>query len=70
MKHRNGDMFKKEFAEKAYVLSSFAMLFTFTAALIYYILYKEILIYLVVFGLIAFGVGFIAKNRWEMPDEK
>lgn len=63
-------MVKKDYTEITYVLSSFVMLLTFTAAFIYYILYKEILIYLVVFGFITFLIGFIAKDRWEKKVKK
>lgn len=56
---------QKNYAEIIYVLSSFAMLLTFTWAFIYYILFKEIQIYLVIFGLVAFAVGFFAKNKWD-----
>ena len=58
-------MQKKNYAELIYVLSSFAMLLTFTAAFIYYIVFKEIQIYLVALGFIAFAVGFFAKNKWD-----
>ncbi|MEZ5427051.1 MAG: hypothetical protein R2747_12345 [Pyrinomonadaceae bacterium] len=63
-------MAKKDYTEIIYVLSSFAMLLTFSIAFIYYILYKEILIYLVAFGFIAFVTGFIAKDRWERNIKK
>jgi hypothetical protein len=58
-------MEKKNYAEIIYVASSFAMLFTFTGAFIYYILYKEILGYVVGFGFLTFLVGYIAKTKWE-----
>lgn len=58
-------MEKKNYAEIIYVASSFAMLFIFTTAFIYYILYKEILVYLVAVGFITFIAGFIAKDKWE-----
>ncbi len=58
-------MEKKNYAEIVYVASSFAMLFIFTAAFIYYILYKEILFYLVGIGFITFLTGFIAKTKWD-----
>lgn len=55
----------KNYAEITFVAASFGMLLVFTAAFIYYILYKEILIYLVGFGILAFLVGFIAKNKMD-----
>ncbi|MCW5960756.1 MAG: hypothetical protein KIS76_11390 [Pyrinomonadaceae bacterium] len=58
-------MEKKNTAEIVFVASSFAMLLLFTAAFIYYIVYKEILIVLVGLGFAAFVAGFIAKNRWD-----
>lgn len=63
-------MEKKNYAEIIYVASSFAMLFIFTAAFIYYILYKEILVYLVAVGFVTFIIGFIAKDKWAGKGEK
>lgn len=62
-------MADKNYAEIIYVASSFVMLLTFTAAFIYYILYKEILIVLVAVGFISFLAGFIAKNRWDKSNK-
>jgi hypothetical protein len=58
-------MEKKSYAEIKFVVSSFAMLFIFTAAFIYYIIYEEILIYLVGLGFLTFLIGFFAKNKWD-----
>lgn len=58
-------MADKNYAEIIYVASSVVMLLVFTAAFIYYMLYKEILIILVAVGFISFLAGFIAKNRWD-----
>lgn len=63
-------MADKNYAEIIYVASSFVMLLVFTAAFIYYILYKEILIILVGVGMIAFFSGFIAKNKWDKSQKK
>ena len=56
---------KKNYAELIYVLSSFVALIVFAVSFVIYLLYKSINIYLVVIGLLMFGIGVITKNRLD-----
>lgn len=56
-------MEKRNYAEITFVVSSFVMLCIFSAAFIYYILYKEILIYLIGLGFLSFLIGFFSRNK-------
>ncbi len=54
---------KEDYVELIYILSSIAAIIVFSISLFIYLFYKNINIYLVIFGLLMLGAGFVAKNR-------
>jgi len=60
---------KKDFAEPLYVFSSFAALLIFTAMFINYMINKQIRIYLLVAGVFALLIGFVAKKITDKSNE-
>ncbi len=59
-------MMKENYLDLIYIFSSIAAMIVFSASLFIYIFYKQINIYLVVFGLLMLGAGFIAKKRLDV----
>ncbi len=57
---------KEDYVDLIYIFSSIAAMIVFAASLFIYIFYKQINIYLVVFGLLMLGAGFIAKKRLDV----
>lgn len=56
---------KEDYTDLIYILSSIAAMLVFSGSLFIYLFYKKINIYLVIFGLLMLGIGFIAKKRME-----
>ncbi len=57
---------KEDYVDLIYIFSSIAAMIVFSVSLFIYLFYKKINIYLVVFGLLMLGVGFITKKRIDM----
>ena len=57
---------KEDYTDLIYILSSIAAMLVFSVSLFIYLFYKKINIYLVIFGLLMLGLGFITKKRIDM----
>ncbi len=57
---------KENYVDLIYIFSSIAAMIVFAASLFIYIFYKQVNIYLVVFGLLMLGAGFVAKKRLDV----
>ena len=61
---------KETYADFVYVFSSIAAMIVFSVSLFIYVFYKHINIYLVVFGLLMLGAGFIAKKHLDVSGKQ
>lgn len=60
---------KEDYTDLIYIISSIAAMLVFSVSLFLYLFYKKINIYLVIFGLLMLGLGFITKKQIDISDK-
>ncbi len=63
-------MEREDYANLVYVLSSIVSVLIFSICLVIYLMYKEISIYLVGFGLLTLLSGFVTRRFIDKPAAK
>ncbi len=54
---------KEDYTDLIYIISSILAMLVFSVSLFIYLFYKQINIYLVIFGILMLGLGFIMKKQ-------